>query len=110
MTYTPSTHLQDSTRSSTEIGQVLSVRLFVIALACPKVVRLYRTYLRIRTVVQAPSQPLDGATGYFTGPALFPLYPNVLLVCPMSGWLQTYVNKPATAQCGRYVLISFPSN
>jgi hypothetical protein len=28
-----------------------SVRLFVIALACPKVVRLYRTYLRIRTVV-----------------------------------------------------------
>jgi hypothetical protein len=30
---------------------------------------------------QAPSQPLDGATGYFTGPALFPLYPNVLLVC-----------------------------
>jgi hypothetical protein len=27
------------------------VGLFVIALACPKVVRLYRTYLRIRTVV-----------------------------------------------------------
>jgi hypothetical protein len=47
---------------------------------------------------------------YFTGPELFPLYPNVLLVCPMSGWLQTYVNKLATAQCGRYVLISFPSN
>ena len=29
----------------------LSVGLFVIALACPKVVRLYRTYLRNRTVV-----------------------------------------------------------
>jgi hypothetical protein len=28
-----------------------NVRLFVIALACPKVVRLYRTYLRNRTVV-----------------------------------------------------------
>ena len=27
------------------------VGLFVIALACPKVVRLYRTYLRNRTVV-----------------------------------------------------------
>ena len=46
----------------------------------------------------------------FTGPALFPLYPNVLLVCPMSGWLQTHVNKLATARCGRYVLISFPLN
>jgi hypothetical protein len=27
------------------------VGLFVIALACPKVVRLYRSYLRLRTVV-----------------------------------------------------------
>jgi hypothetical protein len=33
-----------------------------------------------------------------------------VVVCPMSGWLQTYVNKPATAQSGRYVRVSSPWN
>ena len=36
---------------SSSIGDKYFVGLFVIALACPKVVRLYRTYLRNRTVV-----------------------------------------------------------
>ena len=41
--------------------------------------------------------------------ALLSFYgPSYVEVIPMSGWLQTYVNKPATARFGRCVRVSSP--
>ena len=63
----------------------------------------------IGPVLQAPTQPLDGVTGYLSGPVEFPfMVVNVLGCSPMSGWLQIMVNKAATARLGRYVLVSSP--
>ena len=53
--------------------------------------------------LQAPTQPLDGATGFYRTGSLSFYISTRLVGRPMSGWHQTSVNKPATTQFGRYV-------
>jgi len=57
---------------------------------------------------QAPTQPLDGASGYLSGPVIFPFISVRLMGSPMSGWHQTLVNKSATARLGQYALVFSP--